>query len=126
MRMCAADDIVSVNGTFVEVTSTQVSVCVFFDCINSNNGIVVLAHHVDDDDYEELSAYHLALNTTNCFVAPAPGHYNVGVFTRNHNNILEVPTMPPTITIDNVLSIPPTPPLCAPGKCYFNEDSWIM
>ena len=125
--MCAADEVVSVNGTLLEVTNPEVLLYVSFDCNSNNSEVVVLAHHIDDDDDEELSAYHLNLNRNNCFTAPASGHYVVGIFAQNDNNILEVPTTLPTIS--TVLSIPPTPALCAPGRCYFmhtNVDTWVM
>ena len=119
--MCAADEVVSVNGTPLEVTNPEVPLCVSFDCNSINSEIVVLVHRIDDDDNEELSAYHLILNTSNCFTAPAPGRYVVGIFAQNDDNILEVPTTLPTIS--TVLSIPPTPALCAPGGYCFMYTS---
>ena len=106
-----ANQLISVNGTFVKVKSTEIQVCVSFDCITSNKRMVVLAHHVDDDDQEELSAY-----TSNCFTAPAAGNYMVGVFTQNGDNSLEAPGTFPTIS--NQFSAPPTPAFCTPGRYY--------
>ena len=111
MCILTADKLVSVNGTFVKVKSTEMQVCVSFDCIASDKKIVVVAHHADDDDQEELSAY-----TSNCFTAPAAGNYMVGVFTQNGDSSLEAPATFPTIS--NQISTPSTPALCASGRYY--------
>ena len=45
---CTADNVV--DGIVLEVTSTQVPVCVSFKCITDNSGILVIAHHIGDND----------------------------------------------------------------------------
>ena len=118
--VCTADNIV--DGIFLEVTNTQVPVCVSFECINGNSEMVVLAHLIGDgdddgdDESEKLSAYYLN-STNNCFTALTTGSYVVGVFTRMGNNTL----VPPTngFIISQRFSAPPTPVFCAPGKHYF-------
>lgn len=99
--ICAADEVISVNGTFLkvpDVTNTELKLCVSFDSSTNTDGTVVLAHHMNDCN--KLSAYYL--NTTNCITPPPPGDYSVGVFTRSHDNILKAPAAPPTISIGTV------------------------
>ena len=99
--ICAGNEVISVNGTFLkvpDVTNTELKLCVSFKSSSISDGIVVLAHHINDCN--KLSAYYL--NTTNCIAAPPPGDYSVGVFTQSHDNILKPPATPPTISIDTV------------------------
>ena len=96
-----ADEVVSVNGTFLEVpnvTNTELKLCVYFKSSNID-GIVVLAHHTDDP--EKLLAYFL--NTT-CATPPPPGGYIIGVFTQSRYNTLEEPATPLTISV-HIVSI---------------------
>ena len=73
------------HGKLLKVTNTQMPVCVSFKCINDNNGILVMAHHIGDDDgdgddeSEKLFAYYLS-STNSCFTALTAGSYIVGVF----------------------------------------------
>ena len=102
--MYAGHDIVSVNGTFLEVPNityiyTEVKLCVSFDSIASIDGTVVFAHRTDKPN--ELLAYNL--NTTNCTTAPPAGNYIVGVFIQNGNDFLEEPAISPSIFIHTVL-----------------------
>ena len=99
--MSAANEVISVNGTFLkvpDVTNTELKLCVSFKSSTDTDGTVVLAHHMNDCN--KLSAYYL--NTTSCITPPPPGDYSVGVFARSHDNILKAPTAPPTISIDTV------------------------
>ena len=96
-----ADEVVSVNGTSVEVpnvTNTEVNLCVFFNSSSSSDRIVVLAHHRLDP--EKLSAY--CLNSTYCTEAPVTGNYSIGVFNQTAGSILIPPATPPTISIYTV------------------------
>ena len=109
--VCTADNVV--NGIFLEVTNTQVPVCVSFECLTYNSGILVIAHHIDDDDgdgSEKLSAYYLN-STNNCFTALPRGSYIVGVFIQ-----IEDDTLAPTtgLTISERFSASLT--FCPPGK----------
>ena len=97
----AADEVVSVNGTSVEVpnvTNSVVKLCISFNSSSSSDRIVVLAHHVNDPG--KLSAYHL--NATNCTEAPAAGDYSIGVFNQSGGGILKPPATCPSISIDIV------------------------
>ena len=92
-----ADEVVSVNGTSVEVpnvTNAQVNLCISFKSSSSSDRIVVLAHHQRDP--EKLLAY--SLNSTNCTEAPVTGNYSIGVFNQT-TSILTPPATPPTISI---------------------------
>ena len=93
-----ADEVVSVNGTSVEVPNTEVNLCVFFNSSSSSDRIVVLAHHHRDP--EKLSAY--CLNSTYCTEAPVTGNYSIGVFNQTAGKILIRPATPPTIAIYTV------------------------
>ena len=98
---CAADKVVSVNGTYVEVpdaTNTEVNLCISFESSSSSDRIVVLAHHRGDP--EKLSAF--CLNSTNCTEAPPAGNYSIGVFNQTAGSILTPPAMSPTISIHTV------------------------
>ena len=90
VSVCAAKEVISVNGTFLQlpdVTNLGVKLCVPFGSGTNTDGIVVLAHRINDCN--RLLAYFL--NTTNCFTAPAAGDYIVVVFSRNGDDIMEVP-----------------------------------
>ena len=92
----AADEVASVNGTFLEVpniTNAEFKLCVYFKSSNID-GIVVLAHHTDHP--EKLLAYFL--NTT-CATPPPPGSYIIGVFIQSRYNTLEEPATPLTISV---------------------------
>ena len=96
-----ADEVVSVNGTSVEVpdvTNTELNLCVSFNSSSSSDRIVVLAHHQHDP--EKLSAY--CLNSTYCTEAPVAGNYSIGVFNQTTGSILIPPATPPIISIYTV------------------------
>ena len=120
--MCVCTDDNVVNGTFLEVTKTTVPVCVSFGCINDNSEMVVLAHHIGDDDgdgdddSEKLSAYYLS-STNSCFTGLPTGSYIIGVFIRMEANTLVAPTTVPTIS--ERFSASPNPAFCPPGKYYY-------
>jgi len=111
----------AVDGVFLEVSNTEVPMCVSFECITDSGEMVVLAHHIGDDDgdgddvSEKLSAYYLSSNDS-CFTVLTTGSYVVGVFTRMENNLV-----PPTtgFTISETFSASPSSVFCAPGKHYF-------
>ena len=110
--VCTADNVM--NGVFLEVSNTEVPVCVSFECITNNSEMVVLAHHIDDgdgdgdDESEKLSAYNL--DTTNNCVTLDVGSYSVGVFMVKNDRTL-VP--PPTRLTSSSAS---TLTFCPPGK----------
>ena len=112
----------AVDGVFLEVSNTEVPMCVSFECITDSGEMVVLAHHISDDDgdgddeSEKLSAYYLSSNDS-CFTVLTTGSYVVGVFTRMENNTLVPPTT--GFTISERFSASPSPVFCAPGKHYF-------
>ena len=90
MCVFAAKEVISVNGTLLEVpntTNSGVKLCVSFGSSTNTDGTVVLAHRINDCN--RLLAYFL--NTTNCFTAPAAGDYIVVAFSQNGDNIMEVP-----------------------------------
>ena len=96
-----ADEVVSVNGTSVEVpdvANTELNLCVSFKSRSSSDRIVVLAHHQRDP--EKLSAY--CLNSTNCTEAPLAGNYSIGVFNQTAGSILIPPATPATVSIYTV------------------------
>ena len=83
------DDVISVNGTFLEVpdiANPEVKLCVSFES-KIHDKIVVLRHHVDDP--KNLTTY--SLTTANCTTAPPPGGYIFGLFTQNGSHTLKAP-----------------------------------
>ena len=97
-----ADEVVSVNGTSVEipdVANKELNLCVSFNSSSSSDRIVILAHHQRDP--EKLSAY--SLNSTYCTEAPVTGNYSIGVFNQTAGSILIPPATPPTVSIYTVL-----------------------
>ena len=100
----ADDEVVSVNGIFLEVpnvTNTitaKMKLCVSFGPNTSTDGTIVLAHHYGDP--RKLLMYNL--NTTNCTTAPPAGDYIVGVFTQTRGNDLKVPATSPTFSFHSV------------------------
>ena len=97
LSLCA-DDVVSVNGTFLQVPDNadgEVKLCVSFKSNSHSSSIIVLAHHVDDP--KNLTAYNLI--TANCTTAPPPGGYFFGLFTQNGSHALKEPVTSLTISL---------------------------
>ena len=122
MCVCTAGNVV--NGTILEITKMTVPVCVSFECITDNSEMVILAHHIGDDDgdgdddTEKLSAYHLGI-TNDCFRPLATGNYSVSVFIVTNDGTLVAPPTHPTIS--KSFSTSTTPAFCGPGKLYFES-----
>lgn len=96
------DDVISVNGTFLEVpdiANPEAMLCVSFESNIHNDRIVVLGHHVDDP--KNLTMY--SLTTANCTTAPSPGGYVFGLFTQNGSHTLKAPATSLSISFAVVL-----------------------
>lgn len=99
--MSTVDDVASVNGIFLEVPdiiNADLILCVSFESSSKVNGTVLLAQHIDDP--EKLLV--LFLDSTNCAMAPPPGGYIIGLFTRSSEGTLEEPATPLTISFHTV------------------------
>ena len=97
----ADDEVVSVNGTFLEVpntTNAEVELCVSFGSSANTDGTVVLAHRQGDP--RKLLRY--TLNAINCTTAPPAGDYIVGVFTQTRSNVLREPATTPTFSFSMI------------------------
>ena len=111
--VCTADNVM--NGVFLEVSNAEVPVCVSFECITDSGEMVVLAHHIGDDDgdgdddTEKLSAYNLNA-TNNCVTSLAIGSYSVGVFMVKNDRTLVAPPTHLTSSSASTLTF------CTPGK----------